>query len=250
MPSPLVEVDDVSLRYRLAKRPVRSVKEYALSRITGRLVYQDLWALQHVSLTVHAGETVGIVGANGAGKSTLLKVMSGVLRPTRGTVRVRGRLAPLLELGTGFDEDLTGLENIRLHGLLLGHPQREITQRTDEIVAFSGLGDLVDSPMRHYSTGMVARLAFSIVTAWASDVLMVDEQLLVVSDARFALQCRERLRTLGAAGTALLLVSHAPAVILDTCERSIWLEAGRVRGDGRSEDILRGYDAAAKAPDL
>jgi ABC-type polysaccharide/polyol phosphate transport system ATPase subunit len=244
--TPVIDVDGVFLRYRRAKTQARSVKEHALHWLTGGLVYENLWALEDVSLTVHAGEGVGIVGPNGAGKSTLLKVISGVLRPTRGRVCVRGRVAPLLELGTGFDGDLTGAENIRLNALLLGHRRREIDERTAEIVAFSGLGDAIDSPLRNYSSGMVARLAFSILTAWASDVLILDE-VLAAGDASFAAQCRERLRDLRAAGTTLLLVSHTPEVVLETCPRAIWLEAGRVRGDGLSGEILRGYDGAATA---
>jgi ABC-2 type transport system ATP-binding protein len=245
IPAPVIEIDDVSLRYRLATQRLRSVKEYALHWLTRGLAYQDLWALRNVSLTVHAGESVGVVGPNGAGKSTLLKVISGVLRPTLGRIQVRGRVAPLLELGTGFDEDLTGAENIRLNALLLGHRRRDIVDRTEAIVAFSGIGDFIRSPVRTYSSGMLARLAFSILTAWTPDLLILDE-VLAVGDASFAARCQERLRTLRAAGTTLLLVSHAPAAILDTCPRSIWLEAGQVKADGPSAEILRLYaDATA-----
>jgi ABC-2 type transport system ATP-binding protein len=239
-PACVIEIEGVSLRYRLATQRLRSVKEYALHWLTGGLVYQDLWALRDVSLTVRRGESVGIVGPNGAGKSTLLKVISNVLRPTRGRLQVRGHVAPLLELGTGFDEDLTGAENIRLNALLLGHRRRDITDRTPEIVAFSELGDFIRSPLRNYSSGMVARLAFSILTAWTPDVLILDE-FFAVGDTTFAAKCRERLRTLHGAGTTLLLVSHSPDAILETCARSIWLEAGQVKADGRSDDILRRY---------
>jgi ABC-type polysaccharide/polyol phosphate transport system ATPase subunit len=244
MPAPIIALDQVSLSYRLARQRFTSVKEYALHWVTGGLVYQDLWALREVSLVVEAGESVGIVGPNGAGKSTLLKVISGVLRPTRGRLAVQGRVAPLLELGTGFDEDLTGAENIRLNALLLGHRQRDIADRTAEIVAFSGLGDFIRSPLRNYSSGMVARLAFSVLTAWTPDILILDE-FFAVGDARFAARCQDRLRVLRAAGTTLLLVSHSPEAILDTCPRSIWLEGGRLRADGPSAEILRRYAEAS-----
>jgi ABC-type polysaccharide/polyol phosphate transport system ATPase subunit len=240
MSRPIVELASVSLRYRLATQRFPSVKEYALHWLTGGLVYQDLWALRDVSLAVQAGESVAIVGANGAGKSTLLKVISGVLRPTRGRLEVRGRVAPLLELGTGFDQELTGAENIRLNGLLLGHRQRDIAEHTEAIIAFSGLGDFIRSPLRNYSSGMVARLAFSILTAWRPDILILDE-FFAVGDAGFAAQCRERLRTLREAGTTLLVVSHTAEAIADTCPRAIWLSAGRVVADGSSAEIFRRY---------
>ena len=159
-------------------------------------------------------------------------------------MQVLGRVAPLLELGTGFDEDLTGAENIHLNALLLGHRRREVADRTAEIVAFSGLGDFIRSPLRTYSSGMVARLAFSILTAWTSDILILDE-LFAVGDASFAAKCRERLRTLHAEGTALLLVSHTPDAILENCARCIWIESGQIKADGRSADILRRYAEAA-----
>jgi ABC-2 type transport system ATP-binding protein/lipopolysaccharide transport system ATP-binding protein len=238
--APLIDVQEASLCYRLAKQRFPSVKEYALHWLTGGLVYDDLWALRDVSFRVHAGESVGIIGDNGAGKSTLLKVISGVLRPTRGRVRVRGRIAPLLELGTGFDDELTGHENIYLSALLLGRRRREIADKAGEIAEFSGLGDFLRSPLRNYSSGMLARLAFAILTAWTPDILILDE-FFAVGDASFAARCRERLGVLRAAGTTLLLVSHAPEAILEICPRSIWLEAGRLRADGPSDDLLRRY---------
>lgn len=247
MPAPLIELDRVSLRYRLATQRLSSVKDYAVHWLTGGLGYRDLWALRDVSLTVERGESVGIVGPNGAGKSTLLKVISGVLRPARGRLAVRGRVAPLLELGTGFDEDLTGEENIRLNALLLGHRRRDIAKRTPDIAAFSGLGDFIRSPLRNYSSGMVARLAFSILTAWTPDILILDE-FFAVGDLSFATQCRDRLRTLHASGTTLLLVSHTPERILEMCPRCLWLEAGEIKSDGPSPDVLRQY-AATTIPD-
>ena len=195
-----------------------------------------------------AGETLGIVGRNGAGKSTLLKVISRVLKPTRGQAVVRGRLAPILELGTGFDHELTGLENIYLNALLLGRSRREIDEAVEEIVDFSGLGDFIRSPIRNYSSGMLARLGFSIATAWLPDVLILDE-VLAVGDAAFTEKCEARIARFHAAGTTVLFVSHNAAAVRKTCERCIWLDAGQLRADGDPEAVLAAYAGHGTDPD-
>jgi ABC-2 type transport system ATP-binding protein len=243
MSAPAIALHGVSLRYRLGRQHLWSVKEYTVHWLTSGLVYQDLWALRDVSLIVEPGERVGIVGLNGAGKTTLLKVISGVLPPTSGRLDVRGQVAPLLELGTGFDADLTGAENIRLNALLLGHRRRDIDDRAASIAAFSGLGDFIGSPLRNYSSGMVARLAFAILTEWTPQILILDE-FFAVGDAAFAARCEDRVRALCASGTTLLLVSHHAEAIADTCPRAVWLEAGHVRADGPSADVLRRYRSA------
>ena len=179
-----IRLEGVSLCYRLAKQRVPSLKEYAIHFLRGALSYEKLWALKEVDLTVRRGESLGIVGRNGAGKSTLLKVISRVLKPTRGTAVINGRLSPILELGSGFDYELTGLENVYLNALLLGHSRREIDAQVDEIVEFSGLGDFIRAPLRNYSSGMQARLGFAVATAWVPDVLILDE-VLAVGDATF-----------------------------------------------------------------
>ena len=208
----------------------------------GALTYEQLWALRGVTLSVERGETLGIVGRNGAGKSTLLKVISRVLSPTGGRLAVHGNVAPILELGTGFDFELTGRENVFLNALLLGHPKREIEERYDGIVDFSGLGDFIRSPVRNYSSGMLARLGFSILTAWIPDVLVLDE-FLAVGDVHFLRKSQDRIEQLKAAGTTLLLVSHLSDAILQNCRRCVWLEGGRLVADGAPAEVLERYAA-------
>jgi ABC-type polysaccharide/polyol phosphate transport system ATPase subunit len=168
-------------------------------------------------------------------------VISRVLKPTEGRVRVEGWVSPILELGTGFDHELTGVENIYLNALLLGRSRREIDARVEEIVDFSGLGDFIHSPIRNYSTGMLARLGFSVATAWTPEVLILDE-VLAVGDARFLNRCEERLASFGDLGTTLLMVSHAPSAIRANCDRAIWLETGRICADGPAEEVLARYE--------
>ncbi len=247
MPEPVIELEGVSLCYRLAKQRIPSFKEYALHWVRGALTYEQLWALRDVTLRVDRGETLGIVGRNGAGKSTLLKVISRVLVPTRGRCLVRGRVAPILELGTGFDYELTGRENVFLNALLLGHSRRSIEERYDAIVDFSGLGDFIRSPVRNYSSGMLARLAFSILTAWTPDVLVLDE-FLAVGDVHFLRKCEERLDALKAAGTTMLLVSHMAEAIRTHCRRCVWLDGGRLVADGTPDDVLERYAGANGPP--
>lgn len=249
LPPGTVKLESLSLCYRLAKQRVPSFKDYALHWVRGALVYEELWALRDVSLSVAPGERVALVGRNGAGKSTLLKVVSGVLPASRGRAGVGGRVGPLLELGTGFDYELTGLENIYLNALLMGHPRREIDERLDEIVAFSGLGDFVRAPVRNYSSGMLARLGFAVMTAWTPDVLILDE-FLSVGDEAFVQRCRGRLERFWAAGSTLLFVSHSPATVREYCDRAVWLDGGHVRADGPADDVLEQYHRAASQADL
>src|SRR3954466_1233990 len=235
-----IRLDGVSLCYRLAKQRIPSFKEYAIHFLRGSLSYEQLWALRDIELTVARGETLGIVGRNGAGKSTLLKVISRVLKPTQGTATVRGRLAPILELGSGFDYELTGLENVYLNSPPLGHSRREIEAKLEDIVEFSGLGDFIRSPLRNYSSGMQARLGFSIATAWVPDILILDE-VLAVGDATFTDRCEQRLRSFREAGATVLLVSHNTAAVVKNCTRCIWLDDGRMKAAGKTEEIVRLY---------
>jgi ABC-2 type transport system ATP-binding protein len=235
-----IQLQGVSLCYRLAKQRIPSFKEYAIHFLRGALAYEQLWALRDIDLTVEKGETLGIVGRNGAGKSTLLKVISRVMKPTRGSAAIHGHLAPILELGSGFDHELTGLENIYLNALLLGHSKRDIETRVDEIVDFSGLGDFIRVPLRNYSSGMQARLGFAVATAWVPDILILDE-VLAVGDATFTAKCEERLRRFHDAGSTVILVSHSPQAVLHNCARCLWLDDGRLRADGESAQVLDLY---------
>jgi homopolymeric O-antigen transport system ATP-binding protein len=249
MPEPAlrIQLEEVSLCYRLAKQRIPSLKEYAIHWMKGALAYEQLWALRDVSVTVRQGETLGVVGRNGAGKSTLLKVISRVLKPTRGKADVRGTLSPILELGTGFDYELTGAENIYLNALLLGRSRREVNEKLEEIVDFSGLGDFIRSPVRNYSSGMLARLGFSVATAWLPDVLILDE-VLAVGDASFTQKCEQRIARFHDAGTTVLMVSHNAAAIRKNCTRCIWLDAGRLRAEGATGEVLERYAHAGTEP--
>jgi ABC-2 type transport system ATP-binding protein len=243
---PVIRLDEVALRYRLAKQRIPSLKEYAIHLVRGALTYQELWALQDVSFSIARGEVVGIVGRNGAGKSTLLKVISGILKPTRGRLAVTDRVTPLLELGTGFDFELTGRENVMLNALLLGRSKREVRERFDSIVEFSELGDFIDVPLRNYSSGMTARLGFAIATAWDPEVLILDE-VLVVGDAAFQQKCHRRLREVLASGATVLMVSHVARTLIIECSRCLWLAEGRLVADGPPAEVLAQYDPAGIA---
>ena len=253
-PAPAIVLDQLSLCYRLAHQRIPSFKEYAIHWIKGALDYQSFWALDGVSAAIAPGEVVGIIGRNGAGKSTLLKIVSGVLDPTRGRCTVRGRVAPILELGTGFDMELTGRENVFLNALLLGRTRREVHARYASIVEFAELAEFIDSPLRSYSTGMVARLGFAVATAWVPEVLILDE-VMAVGDQAFNQKCQTRFEQFRAAGTTVLLVSHSPAVIESACTRCLWLNGGRLAADGPPREVLARYlestgPAPAPAPAL
>ncbi len=242
---PVIRVESVSVRFRIPVEPIRSFKEYAIRRIQGRLGFRDVWALRDVTLEVGRGEVLGVIGRNGSGKSTLLKVIARVLRPTSGRVWVKGRVAPLLELGGGFHPELTGRENVFLNGTLLGHSRREIAERFDWIVDFAELWDFIDAPLRTYSTGMVARLGFAVATAWMPDILLVDE-VLAVGDEGFQRKCRARLEEFRRAGTTVVLVSHNGHLIRQMCDYALWLESGCVRGLGPAETVTALYEGSVQ----
>lgn len=237
---PIIEVNDVSMRFRMANDRISSFKEFAIAKLTGKLEYKEFEALKHVSFDVQRGEVVGLIGRNGAGKSTMLKVISGILKPTEGSVTVRGNIAPMLELGSGFDFDMTGRENIFLNGAILGYSKEFLESKYQEIVDFSEIGQFMDMPLRNYSSGMIARLAFSAATVVAPEVLIVDE-VLAVGDADFQEKSRRRMMELMSGGTTVLFVSHQIKQIRDMCSRVVWLEHGEVKLFGDTEEVCDAY---------
>ncbi|MBC8078376.1 MAG: ABC transporter ATP-binding protein [Chloroflexales bacterium] len=237
---PVIQLDDVSVHYRRALQPSLSLKEYVLRWLQRDLAFQDVWALRDVSLRVRRGEVLGILGANGAGKSTLLKVISRVLRPSSGRVRVHGLVAPLLELGGGFNPELTGRENIFLESAALGFSYRETATRVGAIVDFAGLHDCIDGPLRTYSTGQTARLGFAVATAVQPELLIVDE-ILSVGDGEFQQRSFERIERFRANGTTILLVSHQMPAIMRLCDRAAWLDQGQLMAFGSTADVATRY---------
>jgi homopolymeric O-antigen transport system ATP-binding protein len=237
---PAVKLERVSVRYRVPHQRIPSLKEYAIHWLQRRLRYADFWALRDVDLEVARGEVFGILGANGAGKSTLLKVVARVLRPTSGRVRVWGRVAPLLELGAGFDLELSGRENIFLNGTTLGFSKADVASRLDRIVEFAEVGEFIDAPLRTYSSGMLARLGFAIATDVEPEVLIVDE-ILAVGDAAFQKKSAERIRSFCEYGTTILLVTHNATVLETMCSRALWLKRGKVGAVGLVEEVLARY---------
>ena len=239
----VVRMENVSVRYRVPRERIVSFKEYAIRVLQRKISYDEFWALSDVSLEIRKGEIFGVIGLNGAGKSTLLKVISRVMRPTRGRVWLRGRVAPLLELGAGFHPELTGRENVFLNGLLLDYTSDEIAVHFDQILEFADVAGFIDAPLRTYSTGMVARLGFSVATMTRPDVLIVDE-VLSVGDEHFQRKCQNRIREFQENKTTILLVSHNTDLIAKLCNRAAWLEHGHLRMIGEAVDVVDNYRGA------
>lgn len=237
----MIEVNHVSLCYRMPAERVSGMKEFLVRALQGKLQYKEFWALQDVNFSIEKGEVLGLVGANGAGKSTMLKVISGILKPTKGTVTVHGNIVPMLELGSGFDMELTGRENVFLNGAILGYSEGFLKEKYQEIVDFSELGEFIEMPLRNYSSGMITRLAFSIATVVKPDILIVDE-ILSVGDAAFQKKSKNRMMELMSGGTTVLLVSHSAEQITEMCSRAIWLEKGKMKMIGPAADVCRAYE--------
>lgn len=235
-----VEVRNVWMRFNLSKERVDNLKEYVIRFLKRQLLFEEFIALQDVSMDIHKGDVLGIVGLNGSGKSTLLKIISGVYKPSKGTVRVTGNIAPLIELGAGFDMDLTARENIFLNGTILGHTRAEMREKFDEIVDFSELVNFLDVPIKNFSSGMIARLGFAIATITKPDILIVDE-ILSVGDFLFQQKCEKRIRDMIGGGTTVIIVSHAITQIEELCNRVAWLEKGKLRMIGKTKDICDAY---------
>ena len=238
----MIEVNDVTMRFHMNLDKILSLKEFVTRKLSGKLAYQDFTALEHISFTVRRGETFGLIGRNGAGKSTMLKVISGILKPTEGGVICKGNIVPMLELGSGFDMDLNGRENIFLNGAILGYSEEFLKEKYEEIVAFSELEQFIETPIRNYSSGMLARLAFSVASVVKPEVLIVDE-ILAVGDAAFQEKSRARMLELMGGGTTVLFVSHSLEQIRQMCRRVVWLEKGEVRMLGDVEDVCGLYGA-------
>lgn len=231
-----IEVSQVTMKYRLASEKIDSVKQYFIKKIKKQISYEDFFALSDISFQIQKGEVMGIIGANGAGKSTLLKIISGIMKPTSGSVKRVGTIAPLIELGAGFNGELSGIENIYLNGLLLGYSRKMMDEKLDEIIEFSEIGRFLHVPLKNYSSGMKARLGFSIATAIKPDILIVDE-VLSVGDIHFREKSEQRMLSMMGNGTTVLFVSHSLPQIRKLCNRVVWLEKGRVKEIGDPTDI-------------
>lgn len=227
--------------FNLATERVDSLKEYVLKLLKRELLMQEFYALRNVNLEVARGESIALIGTNGSGKSTLLKVIAGVMHPTKGSVSVRGSVAPMIELGAGFDPELTARENVFLNGAVLGHDRKFMETHFNSIIDFAELWDFVDVPVKNYSSGMVARLGFSIATTIRADVLIVDE-VLAVGDFRFQEKCKKRMAEMMSGGTTLLFVSHSTKQIRELCQKALWIKKGRVQMFGDVNEVCDAYE--------
>lgn len=235
-----ISARDVAMRFRLTDDRIMSLKEFVTRKISGKIKVNEFWALKGVSFDVYKGEVLGIIGRNGSGKSTLLKCISGILTPTRGTVNYHGNIVPMLELGSGFDPDLTGRENVFLNGAILGYTEEFLREKFDEILEFSELDEFIDVPIRNYSSGMMARLAFSVATVVNPQILIVDE-ILSVGDEAFQAKSRARMMELMSGGTTVLFVSHSLNQIREMCDHVLWLDSGEVKMYGETDEVCDAY---------
>lgn len=237
----VLTVRNLSVRLSLQRERVTSIREYMIRLAKGqRVKTEEFWPLQNISFEVGAGEVFGIVGPNGAGKSTLLRVIAGIIKPTRGMVRTEGRIAPLIELGAGFDPEMTGRENLYLYGSLLGFSSKRIKGRLADIISFSELEEFLDVPLKNYSSGMTARLAFAVATDVDPDLLLIDE-LLSVGDASFSMKCQQRIAEFRERGVSILIVSHNLNSIKEMCSRVAWIDHGKLKMIGPASDVAAEY---------
>lgn len=237
-----LRVRNVSMKFNLSAEKVDNIKEYIIKMLKRELMYQDFWALKDIDFEVKKGDRVGIMGLNGAGKSTLLKIIAGVLKATEGSVETRGVIVPLLELGAGFDPQYTGAENIFLYGAVLGYSKEFIQSKYKEIVKFSELGKFIDVPVKNYSSGMKARLGFSVATIVEPEILILDE-VLSVGDAKFRKKCEKRIQGMFDKGITVLFVSHSAGQVLRMCNKGILLEHGKLIAQGEVKEIVDLYEA-------
>jgi len=243
MSEKMIEVKNVSMKFRMSDQPINSLKEIFTTAVTGKLNFNEFLALDDISFDLEKGKTLGLIGKNGAGKSTTLKLISGILKPTKGTIITRGNIVPMLELGAGFDLELTGRENIYLNGAILGYSKEYLESKFDEIVDFAELHEFVDMPIRNYSSGMMARLAFSIASVVQPEILIVDE-ILAVGDLEFQEKSYNRMKELMSGGATVLFVSHDIDKIEEMCDEVIWIERGKVVDKGNAKEICNKYRKA------
>ena len=239
----VIKVDHVSIKFNLSSEKFDSFKEYVIKSIKKQVSFEEFWALKDVSFEVLKGDSLGLIGLNGSGKSTMLKTIAGVLKPTKGTVTVGGNIAPLIELGAGFDMDLTARENVFLNGALLGYNRAQMEAQYEDIVEFSELRDFMDVPVKNFSSGMVSRLAFAIATIGIPDILIVDE-VLSVGDFRFQEKCEARIQNMKDQGTTILFVSHSIEQVKKICNKVVWLDHGVLKMFGDAQEICSIYEKA------
>ena len=236
----VINVSDATVRFNMASERIDNLKEYVIKLVKHQLMFQEFLALKNVDFSVRKGEAWGVIGTNGSGKSTLLKLICGILKPYTGTVKIQGSIAPLIELGAGFDGDLTAKENIFLNGAVLGHTKKYMQDHFEEIVEFAELQDFLDMPIKNYSSGMAARLGLSIATEVRPDILIVDE-VLSVGDYAFQQKCEKRMKGMLEGGTTLLFVSHSIDSVRSLCDHALWLDKGNVRLKGEVEEVCDAY---------
>ena len=240
-----VELRNVEMHFNMSKERLDSLKEYFLKFMHRQLMFEDFIAVNNISFDIKKGDVFGIVGLNGCGKSTTLKMISGILEPTKGTVETDGVIAPLIELGAGFDMDLTARENIYLNGSVLGFSKKFIDEKFDEIVDFSEMREFLDVPMKNYSSGMVARIAFAIATVTTPDILIVDE-ILAVGDFLFQQKCEQRINAMMEGNTTVIIVSHSIDQIERLCKHCMWLEKGKIKMIGEAAEVCNAYKNSAQ----
>ena len=241
----VIKVDSVGMRFNLSKEKLDSLKEYFIKLMKREIEHNEFWALQDISFDVEKGERIAILGLNGAGKSTLMKVIAGVLKPTTGTVTKEGVIAPLIELGAGFDMQYTGRENIFLYGAILGHSRKYMEEKYDEIVEFAELGEFIDVPLKNYSSGMRARLGFSIATVINPDILILDE-ILSVGDAKFKKKSEKKIMDMIDSGVTVLFVSHNIEQVKKICNKAMILEKGHMKMFGELDEVVAVYEESVK----
>lgn len=236
----LIDVRNVSMMFNLSVNKEAGLKEYIINLAKGKADFREFWALQNINLKLKRGESLALIGQNGSGKSTLLKIIAGIIKPTRGSVDVKGSIAPLIELRGGFDGALSARENIYLSGVMHGHTKSYMDRRFDEIVEFAEVEKFLDVPVKKFSSGMASRLGFAIATCVDADIIIADE-VLSVGDAKFKVKCENRIKQMLDSGTTILFVSHNTAQVKKVCEKAIWLDKGQVIQRGLSGDVCGAY---------